>query len=274
MKRTALTLLIASLAFGQAPADVTRMFHFANVTSQTEMQEITANIRSIAEIRQVSLDAGQATMMLTGSGNQIALAEWMFSEFDKPASPPQPDSATHQYQLAGNPEDVVQVFYLKNPSSVQQLQEVATLLRSIGGIRRLFTYNAMKAIAVRGTSSQIALTGWLVNELDQPADAPTSAQQNRVNTTHEYRPSGTSADVVRVFYLPQTTTVVDFQKIVSYVRTTANIPMAFTYNALRAAALRGTADQLSQAERLIQEKRAASQGVLISGPNTLNVPIR
>ena len=48
-------------------------------------------------------------------------------------------------------DDVVRVFYLANTGTVQEFQEVATLVRSIGDIRYTFTYNAPKAAALRGT---------------------------------------------------------------------------------------------------------------------------
>ena len=249
----ALTTLLAQLTFAQAPGTPTQTFRFANAPSEKEMQEIATTIRSVADIRQVSLDTAQRTLLVGGTPAQIALADWLFSSFDKPTDVP-PDSATHQYQPFNDPDELVRVFYLKNPSSVQQTQEIATLLRSTGDIRRLFTYNALKALAVRGTSTQIALTEWLVNELDQPVDAPSATQQSRAKAIHVYRPSGTDDDVVRVFYLPETARVPDFQKIVTYVRTTAGLRRSFTYNDLRAVAVRGTEEQVTLAESLFKEK--------------------
>ncbi len=45
---------------------------------------------------------------------------------------------------------VVKVFYLKNITDVQEFQEIATAVRSVTDIRRMFTYNAQNAILVRG----------------------------------------------------------------------------------------------------------------------------
>jgi hypothetical protein len=66
--------------------------------------------------------------------------------------------------------------------------------------------------------------------------------------------SGTAEDVVRVFYLPHSGTVQHFQEIATFVRSTTQIRRAFTYNAPRALTLRGTADQIAQANQLIQER--------------------
>ena len=39
-------------------------------------------------------------------------------------------------------DEVVKVFYLKNPTTVQEFQEIITAVRSVTDVRRMFTYNA------------------------------------------------------------------------------------------------------------------------------------
>jgi len=146
------------------------------------------------------------------------------------------------------------VFYLTNTGTVQDFQEVATLVRSIGDIRRLFTYNAPKAVAARGTAEQMALAGWLFNELDKPANWRMQAQNSQDSATHEYLMSGSNEGVVHVYYLTDIATVRRFQEIVASVRMAAKIPRTFTYNSPRAVALRGTAEQIALAGRLIKEQ--------------------
>jgi general secretion pathway protein D len=65
-------------------------------------------------------------------------------------------------------DDVVRVFYITNATSVQEFQEIATAIRSLAEIRRIFTYNAQKAMLVRGTADQVALAEKLVLDLDKP----------------------------------------------------------------------------------------------------------
>lgn len=62
---------------------------------------------------------------------------------------------------------VVKTFYLKNLTTPQELQEIATILRSVTDIRRVFTYNAQNIIMVRGTVDQVALAEKLVADLDK-----------------------------------------------------------------------------------------------------------
>lgn len=63
---------------------------------------------------------------------------------------------------------VVKVFYIKNATVVQELQEIATTVRSVTEIRRAFAYNAQMAILMRGTTDQMALAEKLINDLDKP----------------------------------------------------------------------------------------------------------
>ena len=63
---------------------------------------------------------------------------------------------------------VVKVFYIKNATTVQELTEISTTVRSVAEIRRAFTYNAQNAILIRGTTDQVALAEKLINDLDKP----------------------------------------------------------------------------------------------------------
>lgn len=63
---------------------------------------------------------------------------------------------------------VVKVFYIKNSTLLQELQEISTTVRSVTEIRRAFTYGAQNAILVRGTADQVALAEKLILDLDKP----------------------------------------------------------------------------------------------------------
>jgi general secretion pathway protein D len=65
-------------------------------------------------------------------------------------------------------DQVVKVFYLKNVSSAQELQEIATDVRSICDIRRLFTYNGQMALIVRAEADRVALAEKVIADLDKP----------------------------------------------------------------------------------------------------------
>lgn len=65
-------------------------------------------------------------------------------------------------------DEVVKVFYLKNPTSVQEFQEIVTGVRSVSDVRRMFTFNAQNAIMVRDTVDKVNLVEKLLNDMDKP----------------------------------------------------------------------------------------------------------
>ncbi len=65
-------------------------------------------------------------------------------------------------------DEVLKVFYVTNATSAQEFQEIATAIRSVADIRRVFTYNAQKALVVRGTVDAVALAEKMVHDLDKP----------------------------------------------------------------------------------------------------------
>jgi hypothetical protein len=222
--------------------DVVRVFYPKHTATVQDFQEVATLVRSIADVRRLITYNEPRALVMRGTADQAALAEWLVTTLN--TAQPAGASAKLEYKMRGS-DDVVRVFYLAHTDTLQSLQEVATLVRSIGDIRRLFTYNAPKAVAMRGTSDQSALAEWLFVELDKLV---------KDSAAHEYHMSGTPEDVVRVFYLPHSGTVQHFQEIATFVRGTTHIRRAFTYNAPRALTLRGTADQIAEANQLIQER--------------------
>jgi hypothetical protein len=243
--------LFASFAAAQPAEGVERALRFSHTKSSPGFQEIATVIRSITDMRLVTVDSGAPMVAVRGTPEQIALAEWLFRELDKPAPTPLRHTATPEYRLPSGTENVVRLFYVAHAATPHSLQEMATLVRSIADIRRVFTNNAASAIVMRGTADQIALAGWLLDELDKAPDAERRYQHS---AAYEYREPGSAADSVRVFYLKPEVTVQNLQEAAVMVRTTTQVRRLFTYNATRAITLRGTADQVAMAERLIAQR--------------------
>ena len=65
-------------------------------------------------------------------------------------------------------DELVKVFYLKNPTSTQEFSEMVTAVRSVTDVRRMFQFNAENAIVVRDTVDKVALVEKLLHDLDKP----------------------------------------------------------------------------------------------------------
>jgi len=236
--RTILVLLaFTSLTFGQ---DRDRTFYLTHTSTVQQFQEVATVIRTIANIPIISADNDRRSVTVHAADAQIAMAEWLFNELDNPAIQP---SVQHEYRAPGGADDVVRVFYISAAPTVQDFQEIATLVRTIANITRVFTYNAPKALVVRNTAAQIQLAEWLVKELEQPA----------ASSAHEFRVQGSNADLVSVMFLPHTPSVEAFQKSAIQIRTATQITRLFTCNGPRALAARGTPDQIAMAQRMAQQ---------------------
>jgi hypothetical protein len=235
--------------------NVVRLFYLDRGQTVQQFQELATMVRTITEIRSVFAYNETKAMVFRGTADQIAMADWMIGDIEKSAAGPRPHSVSRQYLLPASPtptpnENITQVFYLANTPTVRDFQELATLMRTIAEIRRVFTYNTPRALAVRGTADQLAFANWLFNELDQPVHGG----QGHESTIYTYpvvgRDDGTTA---RVFYLQHAATEQEFQQIATAVRATVKIRRVFTWSEARAMALRGTTDQIETAERMLTE---------------------
>ena len=129
---------------------------------------------------------------------------------------------------------------------------MATAIRTIADIRRVFTYNEPRIFVTRGTAEQNVLAKWLVQQMDQPAVGQPGAMTGQSSPVYEYQNSDDAANIVRIFYL-RSPTVQDFQQNATDIRVKTGIRRVFTYNAPRAMAVRGTVDQVAMADRMVKD---------------------
>jgi hypothetical protein len=227
--------LSACAAFGQDAARVFRVYH---VDTEMDLNVFATLIRGVSDLPNVSIDTERKSISVSGSASQVAIAEWLFTELDRQTLP---EFATKEFRVPTKDDDVVRVFFAPHTATAEDFQEIATTIRTIPDVRKVFTYNSPRALVVRGTADQIAAVAFLIHELDQPADAKRA-------DSREYQmidPANRGETAVRVFYLPYTSTVQQFQEVATVTRTIGEVRRIFTYNATRAMIVRGTADQIA-----------------------------
>ena len=253
MQDISASVAIAVLLASAAPAQQTdRLLHFTATSSTENFQEIATAIHYVTDIPQANVDATEKSLSLRGTPGQIALAEWLFTNLDKPTSIRlDQKGAKHEYRVSDSADDVVRLFYLTNPDVPRGVQEIVTAVRSLTTIWKMITYNDLRAVVVRGTMDQINVAEFLFAEVDKPAEPLQSTP------SAEFRMNQPPANVVRVFYLPNTKTVRDFQEVATLVRSTVDLRL-FTYNPSRALLTRGTDDQVAFAKWLCEDLDKAS----------------
>lgn len=223
--------------------DVVRVLYLPHTATVQDFQEAANATRTITEIRRtVTYNPGRA-MVVRGPPDQVAWAEWVAADLDKPAE----GSAAHEYRIKS--DDMIRVFRIANAKTVQDFQEIANATRTMAEIRRVFTYNTGRAIAMRGTPEELGMADWLLKQFDKTAP--------QTQASEEFRAPGTGDDVTRVFYLPQSLNVMAFQQAANQIRTKLQIRRVFTYNSLRAMSVRGTASQLALAAHMLDDLEQA-----------------
>jgi general secretion pathway protein D len=65
-------------------------------------------------------------------------------------------------------DEIVKTFYITNATSAQEFQEIATAVRTVADIRRVFTYTAQKAMVIRGPVDAVGLAEKVIHDLDKP----------------------------------------------------------------------------------------------------------
>ena len=125
--------------------DIVRVFYVITAPTVQDFQEAATLVRTITDTRRVFTYNGRNALVMRGTDAQMALAEWLVKELV-----PDPPSSTHQREMAGN-DDVVKVLRLPHTATVQDFQKAATQIREATKIKRVFTYNRLRAAAFRGT---------------------------------------------------------------------------------------------------------------------------
>jgi len=242
----AVSALLAGAAFGQTE----RVLHFTHTDSPQGFREVSNIIRTMAEIRDVSVDETARTLTLHATAGQIAVSEWLFRELDQNSGvqPTPPNSPMHEYRMPGSTQ-AVRVYYLAHTATPQGMQEIVNAARSITDMRNLFPCSGPRALALRGTEDQMAMAEWVLNELDQPPPPP--AEKPLV---HEFHPAGGGDDMVaRVFFMAHTRTPQGIQEIVNLIRTMADVQRFYPVNQTMAVVMRGSVAQGALAEWLFNE---------------------
>ena len=167
--RFALIAFAAALAFGQS----NKVFQLTQNESSQDLAEIATLLRGTANLQQVSIDDTARTVTVSGSDGQIAMAAWLIQQHDLPAKAPL--GGVHEYRPSANTGELVRVFYVTHASTPKQLQDLATLIRSVADIRMMYVYSTLRAVTICGSDRQITLAAWLVNQLNLPRSQAAAA---------------------------------------------------------------------------------------------------
>ncbi len=242
---------LTSAQYDVAGNDMIQVFSLSNTQSPQTQQEMLNVVRSIAEVQRAYACTPARVIVVRTTAEQAAAVDWILQVLDQtPAlstgsapsalrvlSYPFPDLAG----IRGN--TALRVFYPSLGMAPQALQESINAIRVVAEVQRAVAVNAVQAIVLKTTPEMAALSEWILRELDQPAAASPA--------WHNYSVSF-NGQVASVLHLVPVSTGQTAQQVASGIRSTTRMQRTSFCSLPRALAVRGTADQVAMAEKMMQ----------------------
>src|SRR5207249_6305485 len=135
---------------------------------------------------------------------------------------------------------------LVHTTTMQDVQEIATTLRTVAEIPKIFAIST-PIVTLRGSASQMALVKFLLAELDQRSQA----RQNAF--VHEFRMAGGGNNEVVVYGLAHTDSAQNLQEIIVNIRAVLDIQRIFQVTPPKLLAVRGSESQVQTLKWLVPE---------------------
>jgi hypothetical protein len=138
-----------------------RVFYMRNAYTWQALVEAQTHLRIVVGIQMVfTLDRSPIIVYRTAA--QLAdVVEWYLQRLDIPAdgrafAVQQQNHTIATFQVPGAADDLLRIYYLKPETPVQEMTKLLAELRDDLHVTKSFGYRARSAIAVRGTSAQLA----------------------------------------------------------------------------------------------------------------------
>jgi hypothetical protein len=220
--------------------DIGRVNFVPNIQKPQGMQELLTVLRTVADVQKVFTFTPNQAMVLRGPAWEIDFAEWIIGQIDQPVQK-NPDPTPREFTVGG-PDyrglgHAARINFLSTLKDPRQMQEVLTVLRTVGDVQKVFSFSSAHALALRAGDTDLERAEWLIQQMDQPAGQSSGP---RIFTA----PAGD--DVTRIFYL-RNTTPEWIQAAVTGMRSELNIKKIFDIRNPAYIVVRGTTDQIAAA---------------------------
>ena len=232
-----------------ARAPLAQVAYLTHLETPRELQEVVNAIRSVTDLQRCVPLNQQKAIVMRGAAWQVKGADWLLGLLDRPAGALPAGGAAPDFQVpdeGGNAFAglVVRVVALSHLDTPQAIQELTNVTRSIADMQRCFPVQSRRVLVMRGNDDQMALAGWLLKQFDAPAG----------QGTKEFTMGGAGGQIVQVAFV-NAATPQSLQETVNTIRTEAKMQRVYPFQTQKAIAMRGTADQLAQAQQAIQSRQ-------------------
>jgi hypothetical protein len=148
-----------------------RLFFLVASDSPQQVQELVTAVHAIAEANLVTAFTPRPAIVFRAEPWAVSTAEWVIHQLDSPPT----EEATSSYTISGrdpvnrSPQiaPAVRIFHLPPSATPETMQALVNRLRREAQIPRAVANTAARAIAVRGSESQVSAGERIVAEARQ-----------------------------------------------------------------------------------------------------------
>jgi hypothetical protein len=234
--------------------DMARVVFVPNAGKPQGMQELVTVARTVADVQKIFTVSSNHAIVFRAPEWQILFTQWIIDQVNIPEGQ-KPDTTPREFTVGG-PDfrgmgHGARVNFLASMAKPQQMQELLTVLRTVGDVQKVFSYTSAHALVMRDGDTDLQRAEWLIQQLDLPAGHPAG--------TGTFTTSA-GDDVTRIFSVPNANPQW-IQGAVKSMRSELNIKKAFSTTTTSPAnvIVRGTADQMAAASKWMASHNALTE---------------
>jgi len=232
--------------------DMARVVFVQNTGKPQEMQELLTVARTVADVQKVFAINSNHALVMRGAEWEVLFSQWIIDQLNLPAGQ-KPDTTPREFTVGG-PDfrglgHGARVNFLAGRTSPLQMQELLTVVRTVGLVQKIFSYSSGHALVLRAGDTDLQRAEWLIQQLDLPAGHP-------AGTGTFTAPTGD--DLTRIFSVPNANPQW-MQGALNSIRSELNIKKTFSTTTPANVIVRGTADQVAAAAAWMASHNALTE---------------
>ena len=142
--------------------DVARVVFVPNAVKPQQMQELLTILRTVADVQKIFSISANHALVFRGPEWQVLYAQWIIDQLNVPAGQKQ-DTTPREFTVGG-PDyrgmgHGARVNFLANLTKPQQMQELLTVLRTVGDVQKVFSCTSGHAFVLRSGGCRSAARG-------------------------------------------------------------------------------------------------------------------
>ena len=228
--------------------DVAMVYPMTGIKDVRGLQEVITTLRTVVDLRRVYNISSAYMLAFRGRPATIDQANFLLSELDRP--PQTTQTAVRDHFSITNPFrdfDTLTAYHLTHANNNLAIQEIITNLRTVVDIQKIYPVTSNATLSLCANQDNTRVAEWLIDRLDRTAADP---------DVNQLQMPGGKDDAIRVLYLSRLSGGSQIKPLYDSVRSGTAIQKSFWITSPAALVVRGTADAITAAARLVKEADA------------------